>query len=265
VAARIVGIVYEKGGTGKTTTAINLAAAMAGRGQSTLLIDFDHQASATALLGADSNALEASVKDALLAVYEGKPLPRAILQVRDRFQLLPSDATLIRVPHMVAHGADHLLKRLVRSLEELNQWDWIFIDGPPSLGTLMVSVLIAARELLIPAQAQYAAQVQMAPMFNTIRALQRAVGVGWDRIIIVPTMVEHRTIASAAALAHLREHYGAYVSRATIRRSIAITYAQMEAKAIQWYDPANAAAQDYEALADELIGLPVMRQEVPVP
>jgi cellulose biosynthesis protein BcsQ len=81
----------------------------------------------------------------------------------------------------------------------------------------------------------------------------------------VPTMVEHRTIASAAALAHLKEHYGEYVTQATIRRSIAITYAQMEAKAIQWYDPTNPAAHDYEALADELIGVPVQRrQEVPV-
>jgi cellulose biosynthesis protein BcsQ len=106
----------------------------------------------------------------------------------------------------------------------------------------------------------------MAPLFSTLKTLERTVGVSWERILVIPTMVENRTVASAVALAHLREHYRAYLSRTYIRRSIAVVYAQAEAKAVQWFDPHSPSAEDYEALAKELNALPARtRQEVTTP
>jgi len=263
MGARTLGVVFPKGGTAKTTTAINVAAAFAGRGQSTLLIDFDPQASATRLLGADPNDLPVTSRDVLLSALERRPLPRdAVLQVRDQLQLLPADATLATLDHFVPAGGELLLRRLVKSLDAMGRWDWIVIDSQPSLGLPAMNVLLAASELLVAAHVLYASQIQLDSLFDILHSLERLHDMSWRRVLIVPTMVEVRTTGTAIALARLREQYGAHLSKTYVRRNMAIAYAQAEAKAVQWYAATSPGAQDYNALADELLQLPSDSQEV---
>lgn len=258
MTTRVLGIVFQKGGSGKTTTAINLAAAFARRGHPTLLIDYDPQASATTGLGADPASLEKTVKDAILAQDRGDQVPLdAILATADeRLHLLPADITLGQLDTLLGPGGERVLSGLVRRLVTLGPWRWIIIDSPPNLGLGTLSTLLAARELIIPAHVHYFAQAQLPQLFATLSTVERRYDMHWDRITLVPTMFESHTIASSAANAYLDQKYRSMLSRVRIRKNAAIVNAQACGKAIQWFAPTSAGTQDYEALAAELMPAP---------
>jgi chromosome partitioning protein len=267
MSTRILGIVFQKGGSGKTTTAINLAAAFAHRGQPTLIIDYDPQASATTGLGADPASLTKTVKDMILAQDSGQSLPldTILATADDRLHLLPADITLSQLDTLLGPGGERVLAALVKSLVNVGRWDWIVIDSPPNLDLATLSVLLAARELLIPAHVHYFAQTQLPQLFATISTMQRRYEIRWDRIALVPTMYEAGTIASTAAIAYLRREYGEYLSTVHIRKNVAVVNAQAAGKPVQWYDPRCAAAEDYESLATEILADARRPSEVPVP
>ena len=263
MSTRVLGIVFQKGGSGKTTTAINLAAAFAGRGQPTLLIDYDPQASATTGLGADPAALTKTVKDMILAQDRGEPLPldTILATADDRLNILPADITLSQ---LLGPGGERVLAALVKSLVALGRWNWIVIDSPPNLGLGTLSVLLAARELLIPAHVHYFAQTQLPQLFATLDTVQRRYDTHWNRITLVPTMFEANTTVSTAALAYLDREYGEYLSAVRVRKNVAVVNAQAAGKPVQWYSPHCAAAEDYEALAKEILASARQPKEVAV-
>ena len=266
MSTRVLGIVFQKGGSGKTTTAINLAAAFAGRGQPTLLIDYAPQASATTGLGADPAALAKTVKDMILAQDRGQPLPldTILATADDRLNILPADITLSQLDTLLGPGGERVLAALVKSLVALGRWNWIVIDSPPNLGLGTLSVLLAARELLIPAHVHYFAQTQLPQLFATLDTVQRRYDTHWNRIALVPTMFEANTTVSTAALAYLDREYGEYLSAVRVRKNVAVVNAQAAGKPVQWYSPHCAAAEDYEALAKEILASARQPKEVAV-
>ena len=266
MSTRVLGIVFQKGGSGKTTTAINLAAAFAGRGQPTLLIHYDPQASATTGLGADPAALTKTVKDMILAQDRGEPLPldTILATADDRLNILPADITLSQLDTLLGPGGERVLAALVKSLVALGRWNWIVIDSPPNLGLGTLSVLLAARELLIPAHVHYFAQTQLPQLFATLDTVQRRYDTHWNRIALVPTMFEASTTVSTAALAYLDREYGEYLSAVRVRKNVAVVNAQAAGKPVQWYSPHCAAAEDYEALAKEILTATRQPKEVAV-
>jgi chromosome partitioning protein len=257
VGPRVLGVVFQKGGSGKTTTAVNLAAAFALRRTPTLLIDLDPHAGATTALGGDPSLLTVTVKDALLAVDRGIPVPRDVFltALDPLITVMPADVTLAQLELLLGTqaGSDLLLRRLVEAVSQPGRWPIVLIDGPPNLGLLSVNILMAATEIIVPVQAHYLPQVQLAQLFATFEQVRRRTGKDWARITIVPTMVEAATTVSAAALEFMGRDYRKYLSRSYIRKNTAIVKAQAQGKAVQWFDPRSPGAKDYEALADELL------------
>jgi len=257
MTARVLGVVFQKGGSGKTTTSVNLAAAFARRKVPTLLIDLDPHAGATTALGGDPSMLSVTVKDALLAVDRGINIPReAFLTASDPLvTVLPADLTLAQMELMLGTqgGADLLLRHLVEALQDLGPWKVVIIDGPPNLGLLSINILMAADELVVPVQAHYLAQVQLSQLFATLEQVRRRTGKEWRRITIVPTMVEASTVVSAQALEFMGRDYRKYLSKTYVRKNTAIVKAQVQGQAVQWFDPRSPGAKDYEALGDELL------------
>lgn len=264
---RVLGVVFQKGGSGKTTTSVNLAAALARRKIATLLIDLDPHAGATTALGGDPSLLTVTVKDALIAVDRGIAVPHeAFLTASDPLlTVLPADLTLAQLELTLGTqgGADLLLRRLVEVVAASGRWSVVVIDGPPNLGLLSINILMAAEELVVPVQAHYLAQVQLSQLFATLEQVGRRTGKVWRRITIVPTMVEASTVVSAQALEFMGRDYRKYLSKTYVRKNTAIVKAQVQGQAIQWFDPRSPGARDYEALAAELLathGMAVVRE-----
>jgi len=261
----ILGVVFQKGGSGKTTTAINLAAALAARQYRALLIDFDQQASATSGLGGDTTAIQTTVLEALQAVDRGEPVPReAILVSRDpHLEVLPANITLSQLDRIFTVGGERVLTSLVEALGALDRWDVMLIDSSPILGLATLNVLLAATHLIIPVQTRFFAQDQLSKLFVTLRLIERRNGKRWARIIIVPTMVRPGTIATKAALEFLATTYGEYLTKTHIRDNTTLSDAQTEGLAIQWHAPKSHGAEDYDALASEILSMIQIHAEVP--
>ncbi len=251
---RVLGTVFQKGGSGKTSTVINLGASLAAKGRRVLLVDFDPQGAVIAGLGGDPEALELTVLEAMEAAEEGRPLPAgAILSCADdsRLQVLPSDVRLTRI-EKGGHGIERVLSILTRELKRLARWDYILIDSPPNLGVGSLSVLLASDELLIPAQAQYYAMLQLRQLMETVRVVGRRYERSWSRILVVPTMVERGTRQATWALGFLQQTYPELLSRTSIPKNIAVANAQSEGRPVRYHAPGSPAALAYDALADEI-------------
>ena len=248
----ILGVVFQKGGTGKTTTAVNLSAGFAARGLRTLLVDFDPQASATAGLGGHGTEFRATVLQLLEAVDRGEPLPEeAILQTQDpHLWFIPADISLARLEVIFDEGAEHLLAQALDPLRD--RYDVIVIDGPPNLGICTVSITLAAHSLIVPVQTHFYSEIQLQSLMALLRRISKRYGKAWQRVIVVPTLAELNTIESTQVIANLRSRY--QTSRTVIRKNVTIARAQRAGQPIQWYDPKSTGAADYEALAEELVG-----------
>ncbi len=251
--AEVIGVVFQKGGTGKTTTAVNLSAAFAFRGLRTLLVDFDPQASATAGLGGRGMRFEKTVIHLLEAVDRGEDPPEdTVLPTRDpNLYLVPADIGLARIEVLFEEGAEHLLRQALDRLRP--KFDRIVVDGPPNLGVCTVSIVLAADTLVVPVQTHYYSEIQLQGLMALLRRISGRYGKSWARTVIVPTIAELGTVEAAQVLRNLRSAYPDLLSRTVIRKNVAIARAQREGQPIQWYDPRSPGARDYEALATELL------------
>ncbi|HEV2045356.1 MAG TPA: ParA family protein [Chthoniobacterales bacterium] len=250
---KIVAIANQKGGVGKTTTAVNLGCALAERGLRILLIDLDPQANATSALGMQEIETD-SIYESLLG---GAPVTEKILPTRvERLFLVPSDLDLAGAEVEIARMNDHLT-RLAKTLSILRAdqtFDLVLIDCPPSLGILMTNALAAADEILTPIQCEYFA---LEGLVKIVRVVEQVRDSGANDQVeiggIVMTMFDSRTNLSAQVVADVRAHFGERVYRTIIPRTVRLSEAPSFGKSILEYDPNGTGASAYRALAREFM------------
>jgi chromosome partitioning protein len=257
---KTVAVANQKGGVGKTTTAVNLSVCLAKKGQRVLLIDLDPQANATSAIGFESVAGH-SIYEPLIGA---SPVAEKVLPTRiDNLFILPADLDLAGAEIEVARLDDHLV-RLRKALEPLKHdaaFDFIILDCPPSLGILMTNSLAAADELLIPIQCEYFALEGLSKIVQIVEQI-KSTGTNPDLTIggILMTMYDGRTNLSQQVAEEVRKHFEQAVFKTSIPRTIRLGEAPSFGKAIIEYDPNGLGAAAYTALAEEFLE----RQKSPV-
>ncbi len=257
---KIIAVANQKGGVGKTTTSVNLAAALAEKGRPTLLIDLDPQANATSSLGLGDNT-EKSLYPALIGSERlaDQVVPTAYPQL----SIVTSNLDLAGCEIELARRPDHLT-RLRECLAEFrlgNSVDYVILDCPPSLGILMTNALAAADSVLIPLQCEYFALEGLSKILHVIEQIRTASGN--DRLTIegiVLTMFDSRTNLSQHVAHDVRSHLGDQVFKTIIPRSVRLSEAPSHGKTILEHDTSGIAAQSYRDLAKEFL----KRQEVEI-
>lgn len=250
--SRIYTLVNQKGGVGKTTTAINLAAYLAQLSQRVLVVDLDPQANATSSLGVDKRAAQAGTYEALL---DGD-IPASSLLFNERLQLslLPSSPSLAgaEIELVDESQREFRLKNALASLD--GKYDYILIDCPPSLGLLTVNGLIAARDgALVPVQCEYLALEGLGQLTQTIQRVQSALFPDLRVRGVILTMFDPRTNLSADVVKEVNNHFPKQVFKSIVPRSIRLAEAPSYGLPISAYAPSSVGAKAYEALAKELL------------
>ena len=250
---KIVAIANQKGGVGKTTTAVNLGAALAELGHRILIVDLDPQAKATSSFGLEGIE-QISLYEPLLgeASITDKILPTR----RDNLFIVPADLDLAGAEVEIARMPNHL-SRLAETLKPLHAdetFDFVFLDCPPSLGILMSNALAAADELLTPIQCEYFA---LEGLVKIVRLIEQVIDSGANQRLelrgIVMTMFDARTNLSQQVVADVRKHFGERVYQTVIPRSVRLSEAPSFGKSILEYASSGPAAKAYRALAREFM------------
>ena len=247
---RVTACTNQKGGVGKTTTVVNLAAYLALSGTRVLVVDLDPQGNATSGLGIDRRSLDKSVYDALI---DRVPLADLILPTAvPNLELLPSAPALSGAEvELVSVPARE--RRLSASLDELNgRYDRVLIDCPPSLGLLTVNALTAADGVLIPIQTEYYALEGLSQLVNTIRLVRESLNPRLEMEGVVLTMYDGRTNLSAQVAAEVRRHMNGIVYESVVPRAVRLSEAPSHGLPIALYDPTSRGAQAYGSLALEV-------------
>ena len=249
---RIYSFVNQKGGVGKTTTAINLGAYLARFGQRVLVVDLDPQANATSCLGVDKNAVRNGTYEAL--IHLAPPANGILTNERLHMALLPSSPALAGAE---VELVDELAResRLKKTIEGLDgRYDYILIDCPPSLGLLTINGLVAAREgVIIPVQCEYLALEGLGQLTQTIQRVRLALFPDLRVRGVVLTMFDPRTNLSADVVAEVKTHFPDQVFHSVVPRSIRLAESPSYGLPISVYAPSSLGARAYEALAREVL------------
>jgi chromosome partitioning protein len=247
----IYALVNQKGGVGKTTTAVNLSAFLAARGQRTLLMDIDPQANATSSVGFDKQVIKSSTYD---VVVNDLPL-RQIVQLTKRLRLdvAPASPSLAGAEIELVEMPDRE-KRLKHALTDiLSNYDYILIDCPPSLGLLTVNALTAAQGVLIPVQCEYLALEGLSQLMSTIQLVRKALNPGLVVRGVVMTMYDSRMRLAQQVVKEVQSHFGEQVFNTLVPRSVRLGEAPSYGEPILSYAPASSGGVAYAQLADELL------------
>ncbi len=249
--SRVIAIANQKGGVGKTTTAVNLSACLADLGKRVLLIDVDPQGNATSGLGLDHRRLKASVYDVLL---DELPLQEAVVNTRVRgLQVVPATidlagAEIELVPRI---GRESRLKQALDPVRD--QYDFVLMDCPPSLGLLTINALTAADSILIPIQCEYYALEGLTQLMDTFRLVREALNPNLEVEGVVLTMFDGRTNLSIQVVEEVKRYFKGQVYRSIITRNVRLSEAPSHGLPITLYDPRSKGAEAYMELAREVI------------
>ena len=248
---KIVGIVNQKGGVGKTTTAINLTACLALEGLKTLLIDCDPQANASSGLGFQRDDERHSIYDVLVG---DSPAEQVILPTDvERLWLLPGSKNLTGANIELAGVEDRTL-RLRRALKPIREsFDWIFLDCPPALDLLTLNVLSAAESLIVPLQAEYFALEGISELISTLERVRSAYKPDLTIEGVLLTMYDDRTNLAQKVTETLREYFREILYRTVIPRNVRLAEAPSHGKPVAVYDPRSRGADAYFELTEEFL------------
>ena len=246
---RIIAIVNQKGGVGKTTTAVNLTASLAEAGKRVLLCDFDPQANATSGLGVDKRRLQRSVYDVII---NDEPVEQAIVHT-DYGDVLPSTADLAGagVELITMDSPNYRLRTALQKVQ--SQYDYIFIDCPPSLELLTVNALAAADGILVPVQCEYYALEGLTDLMTTLRMVKKRINPTLEIFGVVLTMFDGRTNFSTQVAQEVRRHFPGKVYATVVPRNVRLAEAPSHGLPVTVYDRFSRGAQAYRAIAQEIL------------
>ena len=247
----IIACANQKGGVGKTTTVVSLASYLALDGHRVLLVDMDPQGNATSGLGIDRTTIERSVYDVLLASV---PVSKAVQGTSvDGLNVLPSDRSLAgaEVELVPSSARERRLKQVLEVSGE--DYDFILLDCPPSLGLLTVNALTAADSVIIPLQCEYYALEGLGQLMATVDLIREHLNPGLKLKGVILTMHDGRTSLSADVTAEVRRHLGTQVFKAVVPRSVRLAEAPSYGQPIAEYSPSSRGALAYQTLTAELL------------
>jgi chromosome partitioning protein len=246
--AKVIAFANQKGGVAKTTTTLNLAAAFAEQGHRVLCVDMDPQGNLTMSQGIDPDTLERSMFDVL--VYD-----LSIREVIRRREIDVACASIDLAGAEIAMstkiGRERSLSKALRGVSE--DYDWIFVDTPPSLGLLTVNALTAADQVIVPVQCEYLSMRGLLQLQNTLSMIRENLNPDVQIAGILPTMVDTRTLHAKEALEILEENFGDRVFGARIRKTVRFAEAPVKGMSVLKYDPSGKAADAYRQLAKEVL------------
>ncbi len=249
--ARVISVVNQKGGVGKTTTSVNVAAALSLLDQTVLLVDIDSQGNATSGLGFDPMTVHPSVYDVLT---ENASIDQAIINTGiERLDILPANVDLAgaSVELVSADQREYRLRHALGLVED--RYDFIIIDCPPSLGVLTINGIVAGNEILIPVQAEYYALEGLGQLLRTIELTKEYLHPDLNILGAVLTMYDRRNKLSQAVFEDMYKHFPNTVFRTIIPRTVRLAEAPSYGKPIALYDPTGNGAKAYMKLAREML------------
>lgn len=250
--AEIYAVGNQKGGSGKTTTAVNLAACCALAGRRVLLVDTDPQANASTHLGVGRGQVELSIYDVLVDPEQGLAEVVQGTEVEGLW-LVPSHEDLSGAEVELADVAGREL-RLQEALEEAQEFDLVLIDCPPSLGLLTVNALTAAERLIVPVECEFFALEGLAVLTRTVELVREALNPQLEIVAIVPTKFDQRKNLCKDALEQMRAFFGKQVTRTVVRTNVRLAEAPTAGQPIALFSPGSHGAEDYRALARQVLG-----------
>ena len=250
---RVIAIANQKGGVGKTTTTVNLGAALAELGQRVLLIDLDPQANASTGLGINPRAIEKNMYDVLLGDTPLEDTLEPVADVEGLF-VAPSSLDLAGAEIELVPGFNRE-RRLIDALAPIvGDYDYVFIDCPPSLGLLTINALVAATEVLVPIQCEYYALEGVGQLVRNVELVRKSLNQSLEISTIVLVMYDARTKLAGQVVDEVRNHFGEKVCKIVIPRVVRLSEAPSYGQPITVFDPENRGAQAYRDLANEVLG-----------